>query len=415
VKPEISAPKEWSAGSGVKTGGQQDTQALAYWWATLKDPELTSLIERAVQSNLDLREATARVREAHAKRGFSRSDQFPSIDASGSASKSKNSTAAGGGVQNLYSAGFDASWELDIFGGKRRAVEATQADLEASVEDRSGVLVTLASEVALNYVEVRSNQTRLAVAEANRDSEQETYQLTQWRYEAGLVTQLDVEQAKSNLEQTKAQIPTLETNLAAAKNRLAVLLGKHPGSLDNELDERKPIPRASLDIVVGVPADSLRNRPDVRQKERQLAAETARIGVAKADLYPKFTLSGSIGVEALSAKGLTSAGSGFWGISLPFSWNIFDAGRIRQSIEVQNAVQEQALIQYESSILSALEEVENALVAFSQEQRQRRPHSGPPSLHKPSMNQDLSIFRLYSMHSERACLSRILLQPARQR
>jgi NodT family efflux transporter outer membrane factor (OMF) lipoprotein len=244
--------------------------------------------------------------------------------------------------------------------------------LEASEEDRASVLVTLTGEVALNYVEVRSSQTRLAVAEANRDAQQETYRLTQWRYQAGLVTQRDVEQAKAGLEQTRAQIPALETGLEAAKNRLAVLLGKHPGSLDKELSERKAIPAASMEIALGVPADALRNRPDVRRAERQLAAQTARIGVATADLYPKLSLTGSIGLEALSPGKLLSTDSRTWGVSFPFSWNIFDAGRIRQNIEVQNALQEQSLIQYEAAILSALEEVENALVAFAQEESRRQ-------------------------------------------
>jgi NodT family efflux transporter outer membrane factor (OMF) lipoprotein len=373
VRPDISLPKEWAAGKEAKIAALQDARTPVAWWSTFNDPELSSLIERAVQGNLDVREATARVREARARRGISGADQFPSVDATGAVSSSRSSKAAGGGTtRELYSAGFDATWEPDLFGGKRRATEATQADLEASEEDRASVLVTLTGEVALNYVEVRSSQTRLAVAEANRDAQQETYRLTQWRYQAGLVTQRDVEQAKAGLEQTRAQIPALETGLEAAKNRLAVLLGKHPGSLDKELSERKAIPAASMEIALGVPADALRNRPDVRRAERQLAAQTARIGVATADLYPKLSLTGSIGLEALSPGKLLSTDSRTWGVSFPFSWNIFDAGRIRQNIEVQNALQEQSLIQYEAAILSALEEVENALVAFAQEESRRQ-------------------------------------------
>ena len=192
--------------------------------------------------------------------------------------------------------------------------------------------------------------------------------MTQWRFEAGLTTQLDVEQAKLNLEQTRAQIPSLQTGLEAAKNRLAVLLGKHPGNLENELAERKSIPTAPLTIAVGVPADVLRNRPDVRKAERQLAAQTARIGVSTADLYPKLSLTGSIGLEALSPGKLFASGNDSYGLSLPISWNLFDAGRVRQNIKVQNALQEQALVRYEAAILSALEEVENALIAYAQEQ-----------------------------------------------
>lgn len=376
VHPDVGVPAAyWNSKQELSGPAKSlDATTLSRWWTTLNDPELTSLIERAVQENADLREAKARVREARARRGAIAAEQFPSVDATASTSKIRSSeaVAVGGGIiQNQYSAGFDATWELDLFGGIRRSIEATQADLEASEADRSGVLVSLTAEVALNYIDLRSYQARLTVAQSNRDAQEETFQITQWRFQAGLVTERDVEQAKSNLEQTRAQIPALQTNLEAAKNRLAVLLGKYPGTLDKELSERKSIPAASIEIAVGVPADALRNRPDVRQKERNLAAQTARIGVSTADLYPKLSLTGSIGLEALTAKGLTLSDNRTWGISLPLTWNIFDAGRIRQNIEVQNALQEQALIQYEASLLSALEEVENALVAFAQEQGRR--------------------------------------------
>jgi NodT family efflux transporter outer membrane factor (OMF) lipoprotein len=370
VSPEISAPQKWTVkSSGSTTAEPGDTRALTRWWATLNDPQLSSLIDRAVSNNLDLKKAISSVREARARRGASAADQYPSLTASASASEQRSSKAIGGGaVQDIYSTGLDATWELDLFGGKRRSVEAAQADLEASEEDLNSVLVTLTGEVALNYVDVRSYQARLAIAEANRDAQEETYQIAQWRFEAGLVTQLDIEQAKLNLEQTRAQIPTLQVGLEAAKNRLAVLLGKHPGNLENELSEKKSIPTAPLTIAVGVPADVLRNRPDVRKAERQLAAETARVGVQTAELYPKLSLTGSIGLEALSPRKLFAAGSDNYGISLPFSWNLFDAGRVRQNIKVQNAVQEQALARYEATILSALEEVENALIAYAKEQ-----------------------------------------------
>lgn len=370
VRPEISAPQKWTVkSSGSTTAEPGDSRALTRWWATLNDPQLTDLIGRAVNNNLDLKKAQASVREARALRGVSAAEQYPSLDAAASASKQRTSQATGGGTtQTVYSAGLDASWELDIFGGKRRAVEAAQADLEASEADLNSVLVSLAGEVALNYVDLRSYQAKLTIAEANRDAQAETYQIAEWRVEAGLVTQLDLEQAKMSLEQTRAQLPSLQASLAAAKNRLAVLLGKHPGTLDSELSEVKPIPRAEMTIAVGIPADALRNRPDVQKVERQLAAQTARIGVTTADLYPKLSLTGSIGLEALSPGKVFSAGNESVGLTLPISWNLFDAGRVRQNIKVQNARQEQALAQYEATILSALEEVENALVAYDKQQ-----------------------------------------------
>ncbi len=390
VRPKVQVPADWNSEAvGHSDSKRADIKTLARWWSTLNDSELTSLIERAVKNNTDLRKARARVREARARRGISRATLFPSVDASGSVQHTHSNTQtgvaagpnslstagnaqAGAAESDLYSAGFDASWELDLFGGKRRAVEASQADLEASEEDLNDVLVSLIGEVASNYVDLRSFQTRLSIAEENRDAQQETYQIVRWRYEAGLTTDLDVEQAKYSLEQTNAQIPTLQTGIEKAKNRLAVLLGLNPGSLEKELAERESIPVASQEIAYGIPADMLRNRPDVRRAERQLAAETARIGVQTAELYPKLTLSGSIGLEALSLSNLFNASSKVYSYGPSFKWNIFNAGSVRQSIEAQNAVQEQALITYEASILSALEEVNNALIAYAKEQSRRQ-------------------------------------------
>ena len=374
VPSEVSAPGLWSAQlEGGLTAGRVDAQALANWWSTLNDPLLTKLVERSIEGNLDLRQARNRVREARARRGISEADRFPTVDTTGSARLSRSSEETGSGSEReLYAAGFDATWELDLFGGIQRSIEAAEADLEASEEHLRDVLVTLVAEVALNYVEVRSFQARLSTAEANRDVQDETYKLVRSRFEAGLTSQLDVEQAKANLENTRSQIPTLEIRLEQAKNRLAVLLGDNPGSVHDELSSRQPIPVTPFEIAVGVPADVLRRRPDVRRAERELAAQTARIGVATAELYPKFTLLGSIGLEALSLGKLFSTGARFHGAGPRVTWAIFDAGRIRRSIEVQNALQEKALIEYEGAILTALEDVENALVAYAKEQVRRQ-------------------------------------------
>jgi multidrug efflux system outer membrane protein len=373
VPPDTPVSPTWH--SQLKGGlmtEEMDPKILAGWWATLNDPELSNLIDRAVAGNLDLKKAWARVREARARRGLAKSDLFPTLDAAGSATWSRSSKdTVTGKTSDLYSASFDAGWELDIFGGVRRSVEAAEADLGAKQEDLHDVLVSLLAEVAVNYLDVRTFQVRLAVAEANLQAQSETYQLAQWRYEAGLSDELTVQQARYNLENTRSQIPTLRTGLEEAMNRIAVLLGEQPGKLHAELEKREPIPVTPLNVAVGVPADLLRRRPDVRQAERQLAAQTARIGVATADLYPKFTLSGSIGLEALSLNNLSS---GIWTLSggPRISWAIFKAGAIRQNIEVQSALQEQYLIAYETAVLSALEEVENALVAYAEEQQRRQ-------------------------------------------
>ncbi len=374
VPPDTRLPEQWhtSMGAGL-VGGDLDKQALAGWWSILDDPVLTNLIESAVAGNLGFKEARARVREARARRGVSEAGRFPTIDATGSARSSRSSEETGSGSEReLYAAGFDAAWELDVFGGKRRAVEAADAELQASEEDLRDVLVSLLAEVAVNYVEARSFQTRLSVVQANLNAQEETYNITQWRFQAGLATQLDVDQARYSLEQTRSQIPVLRKGLEQAKNRLSVLLGRHPGSVDVALGEDRPVPFPPLEVTVGVPADVLRRRPDIRRAERRLAAQSARIGVAAADAYPKFSLTGSIGLEALSLGNLFSTGSRTHGIGSGITWPIFDAGAIRSNIEVQNALQEQTLFQYEAAVLTALEDVENALVAYAEEQLRRQ-------------------------------------------
>jgi multidrug efflux system outer membrane protein len=370
---EPDAPIKWHTElAGGLTTEVLQPETMARWWGTLNDPELESLVERAIKGNLDLKNARARVRDARASRGVSRADLFPTLDASGSATRSRSSENSGTGKESkLYSAGFDAGWELDVFGGTRRAIEAAQADLEATQEELHDVLVSLLAEVALNYVEARTYQARLAVTETNINSQEETYELNRSRYHAGIIDELTVQQSLYNLENARSQISTLQTGLAAAKNRLAVLLGKKPGEVHQELSKKKPIPMLPVTVAVGVPAETLRNRPDVRQAERNLAAQTARIGVATADLYPKFQLMGTIGLESISTGNFLESASRIWSIGPGISWSIFHGSAIRQKIKAQSALQEQALIQYESAVLNAQEEVENVLVAYAKEQRRR--------------------------------------------
>jgi len=373
ARVEPDAPQEWHAElQGGLTADLPKPETLAYWWRALNDTKLSSLEERAVKGNLDLKKALSRIREARALRGISKADLFPTVDASASAinfRSSKNSLSFP--VHKLYSVGFDAGWELDVFGGVRRSVEAAQANLEASQEDLYNVLVSLLAEVALNYVEVRTFQTALTVTESNIKSQEETYELNRSRYQAGIINELAVQQSLYNLERTRSLIPILQTRLEAAKNRLAMLLGEKPGAIHGELAERKPIPVPPVTVAVGVPAEAMRRRPDIRRAERNLAAQTARVGVATADLYPKFRLIGSMGLESVSTGNLLTPDSRAWSITPGVSWNIFRGGAIRQNIKVQSARQEQALIEYESAVLKAQEEVENVLVAYAKEQRRR--------------------------------------------
>lgn len=373
--PDLKVPAKWQQLDDK--GATQTTAAedynLSQWWLSLKDPLLSDLIEQALSASPDLRSAQARLRESRARRSVSAADRFPTVTASGSAARSKSSEKSGSGsTNNLFSAGFDASWELDVFGGVRRSVEAADADLDTSQATLQGVQVTLAAEVAQNYLELRTLQKRLGIARDNLASQSETLQLTQWRAQAGLVSTQDVEQARSSREQTRAQIPTLETSLVEAEHRLDLLLGETPGTLHERLSKAGELPSLPEQVAVGIPAETLRQRPDVRAAERKLAAETARVGVAEAARYPSFKLSGSIGLEALTLGGLAGASalksSLLGGIAAP----VFDAGKLRSQVAIQDAVREQAQVAYEQSVLTALQEVENALVALSRNQERQQ-------------------------------------------
>ena len=372
VPPETSSSSAWHTPlDGGLTGEPADPNVLASWWTTLGDPQLSGLIERAVAGNLDLKTATSRIRESRARRSVAKGALFPTLNAAGSAVSSRTDTNVGMDTRGeVYSANFDAGWELDLFGGVRRSIEAAEADLQASQENLRDVLVSLQAETALNYIEVRTFQTRLAAAQASLKTQEESYDLTLWRSQAGLDDELAVCQAQYNLENTRSQIPTLRSGLEEAMNRLAVLSGESPGSLHTELEQPQAIPVPPAEIAVGLPANVVRRRPDVRRAERELAAQTARVGVATANLYPQLTLSGSIGVETLSLRDPSSART--WTVSggPRISWPLFDP-TVRPNIEVQSALQEQALIAYEAAVLAAIEEVENALVAYAQEQRRR--------------------------------------------
>jgi outer membrane protein, multidrug efflux system len=372
VPPENSLRARWHSElrDGL-TAKPIDPNTLASWWTKLGDPELSSLIERAVAGNLDMATARSRIRESRARRSVARGALFPTLNAAGSATSSRTDINTGADTRSrAYSSSFDASWELDVFGGIRRSVEAADADLEASEENLRDVLVSLLAETALNYVEVRTFQARLAAAESSLATQDGAYELTLWRSQAGLEDELAVHQARYNLENTRSQIPTLRTGLQEAMNRLAVLLGETPGDLHKELEKPQAIPVPPAEVAVGVPADVVRRRPDVRRAERELAAQTARVGVATANLYPQLTLNGSVGIETLSLRDPSSPRTQTISGGPRLSWALFDP-TVRPNIEVQSALQEQALIQYRAAVLGSLEEVEDALVAYAQEQQRR--------------------------------------------
>jgi NodT family efflux transporter outer membrane factor (OMF) lipoprotein len=323
-------------------------------------------VDEALLANNDVRTAQAQLREPRARRTAALAGFLTGLDASGSGSRSMASRQSGTGLtRESYNAGLDASWELDVFGGIRRGFEAAGADLEAAEAGLHAARVSIAAEVGLGYLEMRSLQQRLRIARDNLSSQSETLQLTRWRAQAGLADSQDVAQALSSREQTRAQIPALETSLAETRHSLDILLGLAPGTLRERLDAEGDLPEPPAEIAVGIPADTLRQRPDVRAAERALAAETARVGVAEAARYPSFTLSGSVGLEALTLGALGNSGAETWTLLGGITAPIFDAGRLRAQVHIQDAVRERALVAYEQTVLEALRDVEDALVSLA--------------------------------------------------
>lgn len=376
-QPPVSAPlaraEQWNTPlAGGAVAKPADDQTLSRWWATLGDPVLTSLEERAVKGNLDLRKAEAKIRQARAQRNVAQTGRAPTVTASGGATGSRTSTQAGGRLGQSYSAALDASWEPDFFGRIRGSIEAYDADLGAAQEDLRNTLVSLTAEVALNYVDARNYQSQLAVTKANLASQQETYDLTVARYQSGLATELDAEQARLTVESTRAGIPSLETSLQKAANTIAVLLGERPGAIDAELAPVKPVPVVPVEIAVGVPADLLRRRPDIRSAERQVAAQTARLGVATMDLNPTFTLTGSLGLNSATILNLFTPSALVSSLAGSLQHTVFNRQKIREQINVQDATLDQDLVAYESAVLTAIEDVEDALDAFAKEQVRRK-------------------------------------------
>jgi outer membrane protein, multidrug efflux system len=334
---------------------------LSTWWASFEDPILSNLITRALKANNDIDAATARLRQARASVKGARGVLLPSLSASTSAADRETVNGFGGGSDS-YQAGLDASWEADIFGGNKRSLEASKANALGSEASLHDVQRSIAAELALNYIEARNTQARLAVARANLGYQDETLQIAGWRNRAGLVSALDVEQATVLRAQTAATIPQLETSYAGVTNRIAVLTGEAPGAVTPLLDMAKPIPLGPDAVEAGLPANLLERRPDLIVAEANLMAESARIGVAMAQLYPALRLSGSLSSAAFSIGDLGTSiiGNLIGGITAP----IFQGGQIRAQIEGQRASADAALANYRGSVLRALEDVENALVTL---------------------------------------------------
>jgi NodT family efflux transporter outer membrane factor (OMF) lipoprotein len=379
VGPEFSRPPSTVSPSWQDAGDLRvKTEAADYknWWHAFKDPVLDRLIDRAYRENLSLRIAGVRVLEARARLGVVVGGLYPQTQqASGSMQYNRISERAA--TAALFSKfdysqdqiGANASWELDFWGKFRRAIESADAILLASVADYDNALVSLTADVANSYILIRTLERRLAIARRNVETQRESLEIAEARLTYGTTSELDVEQAQTVLNNTLAFIPTLETQLEQAKHALCLLLGIPPTNLADLLAGASAIPVSPPQVVVGIPNDLLRRRPDIRSAELQAAAQSAQIGVAKADLYPAFSLSGSFGFLATDVGSFRLADMFQWGsrtyqIGPSFQWNLFNYGRITNNVRVQDARLEQLLIAYQNAVLKAQQEVEDSLVAF---------------------------------------------------
>jgi NodT family efflux transporter outer membrane factor (OMF) lipoprotein len=356
-----------------------------HWWAQFRDPILTRLEEQAVAANLDLQNATVKLAESRFQRGVTASAAFPTLN--GNATYTRELLSQNGIVSlgkafsngqpfvvppiSIYQPTFDAAWEVDIWGHVRRQIEAGDAQIKLTEDQRRDVLVSLLAEVARDYIELRGVQEQLAIANDNLKSATEIMELTRTRTEKGLVTGLDVENAAAEVESIKAQIPQLRTQETVQMNALALLLDEPPGTLQSTLARAKPIPPAPARVPLGIPSELARRRPDIREAEAQLHAATADIGVAVADFYPSVKLNGSVGFNSLDLKNLWKGSSLQYTFGPSVSLPIFEGGRLRSILELREAQQQEAAIGYEKAVLQAWHDVVNALVAFRNEQDRR--------------------------------------------
>jgi NodT family efflux transporter outer membrane factor (OMF) lipoprotein len=387
VGPDYVAPRPSVPASFAETSERNSGQVSAgpfiddAWWKNFADANLDALIAQALKSAPDLAEAQARVREARALQGIAGADRYPTADASAEYARNLGSDNVPTGVppgglgpgvhSNLWQAGFDASWEIDIFGGIRRGVEAADANYQAVAEDRADVTLTLLAEVARDYVDLRGAQRRIEVAQKNLAIERDLLALTQSLLAAGLAPQQDLLRAEAQVRDIQAAIPTFETDERAAAYRIAALINRPFTEVSAELSVPRPIPQPASDVPVGLPSELLKRRPDVRAAERRIAAANARIGIARADLYPHFSLTGVAGLESLYFSSFGNGSSGYYQIGPGVTWRIFDAGKIRFEVQAESARTAAATAVYERSVLDAFRDVETALVSYANTQVRR--------------------------------------------
>ena len=365
--PKPALPAAWTGPPEDAKLSSVTTQSsdLARWWNEMRDPTLTSLIEEALKANLSIASAEASLREARALRGIAVAARLPSVTATGSYQRESGPLEVeGGGSRNLFQAGFDAVWEMDIFGGIRRNVESATANVQAAVENISNVHVSIAAEVALDYTQLRACQQEATIARDNLKVQQQALEITRKLYQAGFDSGLDLAAAQTVVASAEAQVPAYETGARQSIYALSVLLARNPGDLVERLTPLAPLPSIPAQIPAGLPSDLLRRRPDIRQAEAQLHSATAQIGVAVAQLFPQFSLTGGVNWQS-------SPGHAIF-LGPVASWPVFQGGAIVSNIHAQEALRDVAFITYRQTVLTALQDVENALVAFAEEQKHQK-------------------------------------------
>ena len=371
--PQARVQQSWTglspeAASQPSAATSQPAEVLR-WWEVFHDPVLTDLVEQALQSNLNVQLAEARLRQSRAARGVIVGGLFPTVTAS---SAYQREHIAGASNQNLYQAGLDAAWELDVFGGIRRNVESANANIEAAQASLRDTQVSLMAEVALDYFQLRGFQQAIVIALDNLKAQKHTADITRQRLAAGFISALDVANAEAEVATTEAQIPVLQIGAQQSIYALSVLLARPPDDLLSELSPTGPLPQTPARIPVGLPSDLLRRRPDIRQAEALLHAATAQIGVATAELFPQFSLTGSMNWQSNSLQDWFNGSSRSWAFGPSMSWPFFQGGSLISNIRVQEALRDQAFLTYHQTVLTALQEVENSLIAFSKEQEHRK-------------------------------------------
>lgn len=409
-EPEIDMPVAFVEATEVEASSDCD---FYQWWKQFDDPCLDALIAEAMQANFDIRIAVERIEQARAQAGLASAQLWPEIDLNAIATRTRNSQnfllstssspTSTSPYENFFRIGLDAIWELDFFGKFRRAQRAAYYTWEASIEEAQAILISILSEVMINYIAIRALQQKICLTTKKIEIDEEELSLTRALFQAGLASELEVDTILSTLESDRATLPPLQSSLKQVTYALTLLLGKQPEYVEIDLEELFPIPCGLGKIPLGLPSDLLKRRPDVRQAERQLAAATEQIGVVIADLFPHISLTGttivggslggaSIGFESNRLNALLKAPSRFWSVGPSILWNLIDFGRVRSNIAIQTSLQRQALLNYEQTVIASLKDVEGALAAYCEEQKRLLVLDHQVAVNERSVQLNLDLF-----------------------